>query len=195
MKMNLFERLMVCSSLRHFIQSRVELPAFIKLGAHFQCRSVLEIGCGAGHAIKAISSTYGASRAIGVDLDNRLIQRATKNQGLALFAVADATHLPFPDASFDVVVEFAAFHHVEDWRSAIKEAVRVLRPGGQFLFEDITKKGLTRWIYKVCMVHPDKDRFSAEEFISELTVNRVRVSPCRWRPVGDFFFGIGKKLA
>lgn len=194
MKMNLFERLMVSSRLRRLIQARVELPAFIKMGAHLQCRSVLEIGCGSGHATKAISSTYGASRAIGVDLDDRLIQRATKNQGSALFAVADANHLPFPDSSFDVVAEFAAFHHVEDWRSAVKEAVRVLRPGGQILFEDITKKGLTRWVYKVCMVHPDKDRFSAEEFISELTAHHVHVSPCRWEPVGDFFFGIGKKL-
>lgn len=47
--------------------------------------------------------------------------------------MADMTALPFPDASFDVVVAVHVFHLVSAWRQAVDETLRVLRPGGVFL--------------------------------------------------------------
>jgi SAM-dependent methyltransferase len=47
--------------------------------------------------------------------------------------MADMTALPFPAASFDVVVAVHVFHLVSAWRQAVEEALRVLRPGGVFL--------------------------------------------------------------
>jgi ubiquinone/menaquinone biosynthesis C-methylase UbiE len=48
-------------------------------------------------------------------------------------ALADMTELPFADASFDVSLGVHVFHLVSDWRQAIQEAMRVVRPGGLFL--------------------------------------------------------------
>jgi ubiquinone/menaquinone biosynthesis C-methylase UbiE len=50
---------------------------------------------------------------------------------------ADATRLPFPDGSFDVVLSFIMLHHVIDWETALAEAARVLRPGGRLIGYDL----------------------------------------------------------
>lgn len=44
--------------------------------------------------------------------------------------VADAEHLPFPDATFDIVYSYGVLHHSPDTRAAVKEVHRVLKPGG-----------------------------------------------------------------
>ena len=56
--------------------------------------------------------------------------------------VGDAERIDVPDASFDAVVDYGILHHVPDWRRALREIARVLKPGGMFYFEDILK-GLT----------------------------------------------------
>ena len=66
--------------------------------------------------------------------------------------MADMTALPFPDASFDVVVAVHVFHLVRAWRQAVDEVLRVLRPGGVFLHcwdERLTLSGESlqeRWV-------------------------------------------------
>src|ERR1700730_2705394 len=53
--------------------------------------------------------------------------------GSMRLAFSDMTALPFRDASFDVVVAVHVFHLVGDWRQAVREVLRVLRPGGVLL--------------------------------------------------------------
>jgi ubiquinone/menaquinone biosynthesis C-methylase UbiE len=50
---------------------------------------------------------------------------------------ADATALPFGDASFDVVLSWIMLHHTVAWEDALGEAVRVLRPGGRLVAYDL----------------------------------------------------------
>lgn len=95
---------------------------------------VLEIGCGIG-----IDGCYLASHGAGYHaLDHSiaslaLARRNFGRRGLAhRFANGDATALPFPDASFDVVISSGVLHHVPDMAAACQEVVRVLRPGGRF---------------------------------------------------------------
>ena len=77
--------------------------------------------------------------------------------------VDDLSSLPDPPGSFDVVVDFAAVHHVPDWRSALSEIARALRTGGEFLFEDhdVTKHS---WFARHFFAHPE-ERFTAAEFV------------------------------
>ena len=56
----------------------------------------------------------------------------------------DITSLPLADATMDAVADFGIIHHVPDWRAAIAEVARVLAPGGQFLFEEVTSHALAR---------------------------------------------------
>jgi SAM-dependent methyltransferase len=48
--------------------------------------------------------------------------------------VADAERIPYPDGSFDLVVGHAVLHHIPDVPAALREVLRVLKPGGRFVF-------------------------------------------------------------
>jgi SAM-dependent methyltransferase len=72
------------------------------------------------------------------------------------------------DASYDAVFDFGIIHHVPAWQHAVTEVARVLKPGGRFFFEEVTKRALHRWFYRTFLEHPKTNRFSAEEFIAEL---------------------------
>src|SRR3984885_16007713 len=116
---------------------------------------VLDLGCGRGAVLLTAAKLVPRGSAVGVD-----IWRAdqTGNSSEATLANADAegvadrielhtadmTYLAFPDDSFDLVVSNLAIHNLPDnhvRRSAIEEAVRVLRPGGQVVIADL---GFTR---------------------------------------------------
>jgi len=66
--------------------------------------------------------------------------RAAVVAGRVRFERASATALPYPDGTFDAVVSHFVFHEVRDGggpRAALREAVRVLRPGGRFCVQDM----------------------------------------------------------
>ncbi len=110
-------------------------------------RSVLEVGSGAGQCSRWVRSRGG--RAFGLDLSHRQLQhsrRIDEMTGVAVPSVlGTATHLPFPDDSFDVVFSsFGALQFVADIRTAVAETARVLRTGGRFAFS-ITHP--TRWMF------------------------------------------------
>ena len=110
-------------------------------------RDVLEVGSGAGQCSRWIRSRGG--RAYGLDLSMRQLQHSRRiddDTGVAVPSVlGTATHLPFADASFDVVFSsFGALQFVADLDRAVAETARVLRPGGRYAFS-ITHP--TRWMF------------------------------------------------
>jgi SAM-dependent methyltransferase len=86
---------------------------------------LLDCGCGTGFNLNQLRE-YG--RAVGYDLLEPAV-RWTKQRGLSV-ARADATRVPFKDASFDVVTCFDMLESVPDDRAAIAEMARVVVPGG-----------------------------------------------------------------
>ena len=65
-------------------------------------------------------------------------------------------------------MDFGIIHHVPDWQASIGEIVRVLRPGGLLLFEEIPRHMLDTWVFRTFTVHPRENRFEADEFAAEL---------------------------
>jgi SAM-dependent methyltransferase len=96
-------------------------------------RRVLDIGCGEGQ-VSRLAVKIGAERVTGVDPTMAQLVVARERGGGPEYARAEATALPFPDASFDAVVVCLVFEHILDHRAAIAEIARVLEPGGRFLF-------------------------------------------------------------
>lgn len=86
-------------------------------------RSVLEVGAGSGTFLHSVKPDI--NRLVGLDPDADAVQ-ALQATGFEA-VLGSAEHLPFQDREFDVVVFSYAPHHVNDWRAALKEAMRVAR--------------------------------------------------------------------
>lgn len=105
-------------------------------------RSALELGCGTGFFLLnlmragVISAEPGAGHV--TDLSPGMVEVAVRNAQSLGFEVegrvADAERLPYPDDSMDLVVGHAVLHHIPDVEQALREVLRVLRPGGRFVF-------------------------------------------------------------
>lgn len=97
-------------------------------------RDVLEIGIGMGADL--IRWARAGARVTGLDLTERavhLTRQRLRAAGLtAQIDVGDAEALPFPDASFDIVWSWGVLHHTPSSEQALREAARVVRPGGRF---------------------------------------------------------------
>ncbi len=120
-------------------RSGADLDAMLALGAGPEVRRVLDVACGAGHT--ALAFAERVAEVVALDLTPAMLAQAqalASERGLAnlTFQPADAAALPFPDASFDVVTSRLAAHHYADPARAVREAARVLRPGGLFLLSD-----------------------------------------------------------
>jgi ubiquinone/menaquinone biosynthesis C-methylase UbiE len=200
MRLNAIEKALMNNPLRAASQRYYEGALLQRLGGMLPPHArVLEVGCGRGVGIEIIHDRFGAAEVHGFDLDPDMVQRArrrlNRRHGGAHLFVGDAAQLPCPDASYDAVFDFGIVHHVPQWRLAIAEIARVLRPGGRFYFLEVTRQALDRLLYRVLLEHPTHDRFDAQTFISESASNGIEVgSRTVSRFFGDFVFGVGIKM-
>ncbi|NDJ57598.1 class I SAM-dependent methyltransferase [Enterobacteriaceae bacterium 4M9] len=105
---------------------------------------VLDMGCGAGHASYAAAGVVKA--VVAYDLSDRML--AVVNESVQARTYGNITtcqgvaeHLPFEDAAFDVVISRYSAHHWHDVGQALREAKRVLTPGGKLILIDICSPG------------------------------------------------------
>jgi SAM-dependent methyltransferase len=100
-------------------------------------RRVLEVGCGAGVDLARFAK--GGAVVSGVDLAASAIDLARANfeqQGLGgEFQVADGERLPFPDNQFDLVYAHGVVQYTADPKRLVDECWRVLKPGGEAIFQ------------------------------------------------------------
>jgi ubiquinone/menaquinone biosynthesis C-methylase UbiE len=102
---------------------------------------VLEIGGGSGAMAEALLDRHPGLRLTVTDIDpgmtSRMRRRFDRFGDRCSVQEADVLDLPHPDGSFDVVLSFLMLHHVLEWETALREAHRVLRPGGLLLGYDL----------------------------------------------------------
>ncbi|MCB9733449.1 MAG: methyltransferase domain-containing protein [Deltaproteobacteria bacterium] len=103
---------------------------------------VLDLGCGNGALLQALAGRVASGH--GVDASAGMIRAATRRNRAAhlAFTTIDGPTLPFPDASFDVVVSLLSFRYL-DWDPVMNEVRRVLAPGGRLLVVDMVTAPVT----------------------------------------------------
>lgn len=100
--------------------------------------NALDIGSGPGFLANEIAERTGPSGPVtGIDPSSSMLGLAARRASANVtFAAGDATALPFPDASFDIVTATQVYEYIADLPRALTEARRVLRPGGRLLVLD-----------------------------------------------------------
>jgi len=118
------------------------------------CKDILSVGCGPA-VIESALSDRGFS-VTGLDVSHEALDRAPDN----IRTVAGrAEDMPLPKCSFDAVIYVASLQFVEDYERAIKETVRVLRPGGRLI---------------AMLLNPESDFFKAKSADAGSYVRNIR---------------------
>ena len=102
---------------------------------------VLEIGSGSGAMAEHLLVAFPEIHVTATDIDPAMVRDARTRlapfEDRAAVREVSATALPFEDQSFDVVLSFIMLHHVVHWDDALRESMRVLRPGGVLVGYDL----------------------------------------------------------
>ncbi|EHR52109.1 methylase involved in ubiquinone/menaquinone biosynthesis [Saccharomonospora marina XMU15] len=100
--------------------------------------TAMELGSGTGFFLLNLMQGGVIKKGYVTDLSPGMVEvalRNARNLGLDVEGrVADAERIPYPDDSFDLVVGHAVLHHIPDVTAALGEVLRVLKPGGRFVF-------------------------------------------------------------
>jgi SAM-dependent methyltransferase len=148
---------------------------------------VLDVPCGTGrHAVALAERGYAVA---GLDISERVLEVARAGAPEADFRQGDMRELPWADESFDAVLNlwtaFGYFETQEEDERVLREAARVLAPGGRLVIETINQAGLFRTFRPRSWSEDEAGTLLLEEVDHDLTTGR---SSARWtfvRPDGS----------
>jgi len=124
---------------------KIQLPAILNLLGNLRGKSLIDIGCGPG--TYSVEFAKRGANVLGLDLSQKMLDKAGNNAKMAdinlTLQKADARLIRCPDNSFDIAVIILAILN----EKIIKEAARVLKPGGLLLISDThpTLEAKGRW--------------------------------------------------
>lgn len=183
MLLNRIEFALMNNPVRVAIQRHFEAERLLAMGGAVTGAAALEVGCGRGVGVELVLDRFGAARVDAFDLDPKMVnlarERLARRGDRVRLWVGDATQIPAPDASYDAVFDFGIVHHVPDWRAALGEIHRVLKPGGRFFAEEVFERFLSHPLWRRVLEHPRADRFDMARFHAGLEVAGFTVRATR----------------
>ncbi|MFW9998392.1 MAG: class I SAM-dependent methyltransferase [Candidatus Odinarchaeota archaeon] len=133
---------------------------------------ILEAGCGSGYALELIYKEYKPKELVAFDLLPGMVNNARnltsrKRIPVSLFT-GSITDTGLPSEKFDGIFIFTVFHHVPEWKKAMKEMNRVLKPGGIMLINEHDRTSVDRIEKYFRVKHPTSSRFEWADFKKNL---------------------------
>lgn len=124
-------------------QAQANINMFTKVAKHSKINAadhILDVGCGFGTFCNMLKKEYKANQVTGLNISDHQVDYA-KNKYKDIpnmkFVKGSATCMPFDAHSFDKVVSVEAAFHFPTREEFVKEALRVLKPGGRFVMVDV----------------------------------------------------------
>jgi SAM-dependent methyltransferase len=124
-----FEQLYALESASFWFQARNQLILWAILQHFPSMQSFLEIGCGTGYVLNAVSTTFPQAQITGADLFPKALEFAARRSPNAHFASFDATEIPFQSA-FDVVGMFDVLEHIPQDVTVLRQIHKALKARG-----------------------------------------------------------------
>lgn len=107
-----------------------------QLAKHYQAKTVIDMCCGTGHQLKYLNAAN--IDATGVDLNDMMLQQATKNPDKTQCKKGDASQTEYPDHHFDLAMTTLSLHEmpVSMAKEVIREMIRISKPDGHLMLID-----------------------------------------------------------
>jgi ubiquinone/menaquinone biosynthesis C-methylase UbiE len=183
MLLNTVEKALMNNPVRAMSQRWFEAPRLRAMGGAAPGARALELGCGCGVGTELVLDVFGARHVDAFDLDPQMVElaraRLAPHGSRVRIWQGDAEHIDAPDATYDAVFDFAIVHHVPDWRGALSEVARVLKPGGRFYSEEVLRALIHHPLWRRLLEHPMHDRFNSKDFADGLESVGLRVAARR----------------
>lgn len=162
-------------------------PVLLQRIAVIPFDSALDLGCGTGEMMKLILQRHPQKRLCGLDLSEKMLEVAEeKLHGKGKLILGDSEHLPYCDASFDLVYCNDSFHHYPHPQKVLEEVHRVLKEQGTLLLCDCWQPGAARWIMNRFMKFSqegDVKLYSEREIREMLSV--ANFHDVQWQRIGS----------
>jgi SAM-dependent methyltransferase len=126
---------------QHAQRTAAEAAAFLLPALHPGMR-VLDVGCGPGSITRGLAEHVAPGEVVGVDLSRPTLDEARRDAGARgltnlRYEEGSVYALPFADGSFDAAYAHQVFQHLKETTAALREMIRVVRPGGLVAVRDV----------------------------------------------------------
>lgn len=179
MLLNRFEKALMNNAVRAGVQRHLEARQLLALGGPMKGGVALEVGCGRGVGVAIILERFGADRVDAFDLDPEMValarQRLAPYAGQVRLWTGDASNVAAADGTYDAVFDFGIIHHVPEWRRALREVARVLKPGGRLYAEEMYRRFVLSTLARTFTRHPEDDPFDGDDFAAEVERQGLRI--------------------
>ncbi len=167
---------------------------------------IADVGCGYGHSITKLNARFNPERLIAMDIDQEMLDETKKlveshNLMNVDYVRCSSSMINLEDNSVDMLFCHQTFHHLIYQPEALKEFLRILKPGGSLLFAESTKRYIHSWIIRLLFRHPMSVQKTADEYLnlvkeSGFEIKSEQISyPFLWwsredLAIGENLFGI-----
>ena len=156
----------------HSAANAAFVARLVELGAHGR---VLDLGTGPAHIPLLVCEQIESATVVGIDLAEHMLRTARARVARSRYAdrielrCMDAKRLDFEGAAFDAVVSNTILHHIPDPAPFLREALRVLRPGGVLLVRDLFRPTSVERLDELVALHAsDATPYQRELFRASL---------------------------